>query len=106
MRYSLIVAYNRIGQCSQSLKKLKTREDVKIHFRDEIFRDVPGKLQGNWDRVVSYASTACYFGYAWRLGAVLIKNQYSASGREINEKNHSIAELEAGFVHIKYASLS
>ena len=40
-----------------------------------------------------------------RLGAVLIKNRHSASGSGINEKNHSITELEAGFMLIQYASL-
>jgi len=40
------------------------------------------------------------------LTAVLIKNRHSASGRGISEKTHSIAELEAGFMILKYASLS
>jgi len=41
-----------------------------------------------------------------RLGTVLIKNQHSASGSRINEKNHGITELETRFMFIKYAFLS
>src|SRR6218665_3464262 len=48
---------------------------------------------------------AGYLG-ADRLGAGLIKNQNSASGSGISEKNRNITELEAGFMLIMYTSLS
>jgi len=43
---------------------------------------------------------------AGRLGAVLIKNRHSASVSWIIEKNHSITELDAKFMLIKYFPLS